>query len=169
MEKKPHQKGSMPRVAALPWPGMDGAYLMVSGRERRTKLKYGERWYPEHQEHDERVWKWSDEFRSEPVVSFLFDAGNCCAEWDGSCGPIQLWWRASQGWKPDDGAFSEAREHWFYDCAYGAGHWSQMAVDEAGLPSAFNRGDFGAIFSELRRWAEARNGDYATAADGEVA
>lgn len=151
----------MHRVKVLPWVGIEGAYLCVSGKKRRQE-RVGERWYPKNAEHDEREKTYDDtDFRSEPYISFLYDAGNCCAEWDGAYGPIQLWWKAPENWQPSDESYSQAKPHWFYDFAYGAGHWAQSAVDEAGLPQAFNEGNYGRIFDELRSWAESRNDEYA--------
>lgn len=153
----------MKRVAVLIWPGIANAYLCLSGKRRRND-RVGDRWYPPQFEHAEhKIEHESHDIRTEPAISFLYDAGNCCAEWDGNCGPIQLWWKAPVGWKPSDDSYREAKEHWYYDSAYGVGHWSQMAVDEADLPRAFNEGNYDRIFSELRSWAEARNDDYSEA------
>lgn len=155
-----HIKGGIERVATLPFPGIDNAYICLSGRERKTDLKHGARCYPKGQEHDEKVWSFSSEFQTSAVISFLYDAGNCCAEWDGECGPIQLWWNAPVGWRPEDENYSSANAHWFYPAAFGAGHWSQCAVTDENLPHRFNKGDFEGIFRVLKSWATARNDDY---------
>ncbi len=143
----------MRRVAVLPWPDMPNAYLCVSG-QRKKKERFGDRWYTGH---EERVTKYEEDLRAAPAITFLYDAGNCCAEWDGAYGPIQLWHRCQPDFKQ---GYDEARPHWFYDFAFGAGHWSQMAVEEEGLTLAFVEGDYGRIFTALSSWALSHNGDY---------
>ena len=142
----------MDRVKVLPWPGIDRAYLCISGK-RRPKKRVGDHWYVDGQHTEYREKYGDDELKTEPHITFLFDAGDVCAEWDGAYGPIQLWFRCSADFKE---GYDEAREHWFYDHAYGRGHWSQIAVSEAGLPEAFARGDYDRIFAELRSWAQSR-------------
>lgn len=143
--------GSMPRVATLPWPGIPGAFLCLSGRLREGQHAYGTKWYAKGEQHNERTEKYiDDEVRTTPVISFIFDTGNCCAEWDGEYGPIQLAWKRDAGFKAGD---TEAESHWFYPYATWRGHWSQMAVKEARLSELFNAGRYEEIFHELRRWA----------------
>lgn len=145
------------RVKVLPWPGIDRAYLCLSGK-RKPKERFGEFWYgPNHvaieNKYPER------ETRTEPCITFLYDAGDVCAEWDGALGPIQLWFKA----KPEHSSEweKEPRDHWFYDKAFGDGAWSQMAVDEAQLNEAFAQGQFDRIFAELKRWADSRQEEFA--------
>ena len=148
---------AMDRVKVLPWPGIERAYLCLSGKRRR-KQRVGDYWYGDdkHTEHRE---KYGDlDTRTEPVITFLYDAGDVCAEWDGSYGPIKLWFRQKPEYSSE---YDKGRAHWFYDFAYGDGCWSQMAVDEAGLPEAFARGDFESIFRELKSWADSRQAEVA--------
>lgn len=141
---------SMKRVAVLPWPDMQHCYLVLSGK-RRSQEPYGHRWYAGH---EERVQKWHDEhFRSEPAITFTYAEGGIAAEWDGDSGPIQLWFKSHDGYKE---GYDEAQPHWLWPFAFGAGHWSQMAVRENNLPERFNEGDYAAIFSVLRHWVQSR-------------
>lgn len=143
----------MKRVAVLPWPGIEGAFLCVSGK-RRPQCRVGDRWYPEHGGHDEHKEKFPDEdVRTIPCVTFTFQVGNVIAEWDGDSGPVQLWFKSIAGYKEE---YDEAGPHWFWPYAFGSGHWSQMAVRESGLPRAFTEGDYESIFRCLKGWAESR-------------
>lgn len=153
--KRGWTRGLMEHVAVLPWPGIDGAYLCLSGAKRRAPEKMGPRW-PKHDD----VPRFMDEVAREAQarITFLFDAGNCCAEWDGEFGPIQIWHRVAKDSKHGD---HEVREHWFYDHAIGNGIWSQMAVDQHDLPRSFISGNFAHIFSVLKSWAVNHNDDYA--------
>lgn len=151
--KEPWRRG-MPRVAILPFPGIPNAYLCLSGKMRKKSL-LGERWYDGHAEHKK---EYEDHFdRSYPGITFLYDAGNCCAEWDGEYGPLSLSWRCEESYKREH---ETVRPHWFYPFAFGVGHWSQIAVDDADLPNLFTTGNYKAIFGTLREWAESRNDDY---------
>lgn len=135
------------RVAVLPFKDIPNAYLCISGKKRKTE-QYGERFYLGHREHKNEYI--DNTFRVEPCITFLYDGGDCCAEWDGELGPIQLWYKCAADYKE---GYDEARPHWFYDYAFGAGHWSQMAVDESELPRKFNLGDYEGIFAALKSWA----------------
>jgi hypothetical protein len=152
------------RVAILPFPDIPGAYLCLSGQERPRRL-HGERWFTGHKENRN---EYSEDYHSKPNITFVFDAGNCCAEWDGELGPIQLWWKAKEGWKSEDEweLAPGAEPHYFYDFAYGRGHWSQLSVEEERLPHKFVSGDYKGIFQVLSQWATARNGDYPEAREG---
>jgi hypothetical protein len=90
-------------------------------------------------------------------VTFTYQSrcGNVIAEWDGGLGPIQIWYECAADFM--DG-MDKAQPHWFFEYAHGMGHWSQLAVEEAGLPQMFVRGDFAAIFAVLQRWADAKSG-----------
>ncbi len=140
---------TMARVAVLPWPEMDGCYLVLSGKIGKRQ-QYGDKWYAGHEEH---VWKFHDDPRTTPAITFTYVEGGIAAEWDGDSGPIQLWFKSHEGYKE---GYDEAREHWLWPWAFGAGHWSQRAVDEAGLVRAFNLGDWHRIFGELKTWVRAR-------------
>ncbi|MGI9500383.1 MAG: hypothetical protein ACR2P3_10105 [Geminicoccaceae bacterium] len=147
---------SIKRVAVLPWPGIEGAFLCLSGKRKQTE-KFGEYWYP-MSDHNQERWKFDHDLRTEPFVTFLYDAGDVCAEWDGEYGPIQLWFRKNPDYGYDD---AKPIPHWIYGEAYGSGHWSQMAVDEAQLPQRFVDGDYAAIFAELKQWADSRQNEEA--------
>lgn len=154
-------KTSMERVAVLPWPGIDGAYLCVSGSWNHPEGRaYGRRWYygpGKHAEQKDKIQKMPDKLKIadyvEPRITFLFNSGDCCAEWDGAYGPIQLWYKCDADFVNEDG-YDKAKPYWFFDHAFGSGHWSQCAVDEAGLAKSFVDGDYRAIFFELERWAK---------------
>lgn len=156
--KREWTRGTIKRVAVLPWPGIDGAFLCVSGAKRRPPEKLGPNW-PKHDNVPRHFDEPSQE--AEARITFLFDAGSCCAEWDGEYGPIQIWHRVAKGSKHGE---HEAREHWFYEHAIGNGMWSQMAVDQHDLPRSFISGDFAHIFSVLKSWATSNNADYANEA-----
>jgi len=88
------------------------------------------------------------ETRVKTTMSFLHDAGEYATEWEPEYGPIQVWHKCAE-----DAAC--AREHYYYDFTdSGPMNWSQLAVDENGLPAAAARGDFGYIFEVLKRWAK---------------
>lgn len=144
---------TMDRVAVIPWSGIEGAFLCVSGRLRNPSHREGPKWKgsnhgkgdnePEEEFHRD----WDPEV--EPVISFTFidEEAGTSAEWDGHHGPVQLFFRAE---KDDEGA----REHWLWEWATGAGHWSQLAVGREDLPMKFNQGEYEAIFRVLREWAK---------------
>jgi hypothetical protein len=152
MNKDHSVQPSMARVAVLPWHDAPGCYLVVSG-ERRRKEQYGERWYKGHEEHRQKYP--TVEVRTTPRITFTYVCNGVAAEWDGENGPIQLWFRSHEGYKE---GYDEARAHWLWPFAFGAGHWAQGAVDEAKLPDKFNEGDFDGIFRVLRDWVDSRNG-----------
>jgi len=139
-----------PRVMVLPVPGIENAYVCISGRERENRV-FGEKWYNKHQNKQKSPFH---ETFSTPCITFLYDAGNCCAEWDGEYGPVNLTFRVNE-------IHEDARQHWFYPFAiFEQDHWSQMAVTNEQFKDAFLDGDFEHIFSVLRRWAESGNNDY---------
>lgn len=114
------------RVARLPFPGIEGAYILISGSERPRE--------PYH----------SGGTRVNSLMTFFYDAGEWAAEWEPQYGPIQVWHKAASG-KP----------HHFYDFTDSdALNWSQLAVDDNELPRAFIDGDYRYIFTVLRQWAE---------------
>ena len=134
----------MKRVAVLPWPGIDGAYLCLSGRQRS---QHDEAYYQSHRELYPEVWR-GHSVQVDPNLTFTVQVGDAIAEWEPSHGPIQLWFRRDR----EDGD-RNWRQHWFFDFAYGDMCWSQLAVDDNGLPQAFIDGDYDRIFAVLRRWA----------------
>ena len=87
------------------------------------------------------------ETRVKTNMSFLYDAGEYAAEWEPEYGPIQVWHKCEEG-------APEARAHYYYDFTdSGFFNFSQLAVDENGLPGAAARGSFDYIFDVLKRWA----------------
>ena len=80
-------------------------------------------------------------------MSFFYDNGAIGAEWEPDYGPITIIYKCN---KKDE----ESRPHWFYDFYTGQGHWSQMAVEEEGLPSAFLDGDYEYLFLVLKKWSD---------------
>lgn len=144
---------AMKRVAVIPWPNIKGAHLCISGKER-PRRRVGDKWYPEHGGHKEHTEKYDDwRLGSEACVTFTYEEDGIAAEWDGEHGPIQLWWKSHEGYKE---GYDKAQAHWLWPWAFGRGHSSQLAVDDAGLPSAFIKGDYDTIFSELRSWVRSR-------------
>lgn len=137
---------NMPRVAKLPWPGIEGAFLCMSGK-RAVSTKAGWKW---HADPATKVQEQDVTEGSQPCVTFTVISGDVAAEWDGSSGPIQIWYRAPEGY---DVNYDKAEPHWLWPFAIGKGHWSQLAVEEEDLPGAFVRGDYEWIFGVLRRWA----------------
>ena len=89
-------------------------------------------------------------FRANPTMSFLYDAGKVAAEWEPEFGPILIWRKCEP-------CAENAREHYFYDFVF---HeplaFSQLAVENHGLPQSFVRGNYDYIFSVLERWTENR-------------
>ena len=80
-------------------------------------------------------------------MSFFYDNGDIGAEWEPDNGPITIIYKCSK----DD---KDAQKHWFYDYCMGYGNWSQLAVNEEGLPSAFLMGDYDWLFNILKSWSE---------------
>lgn len=156
MTKKPYVRGSMDRVACLPFVGIDGAYLLVSGQKKQNE---GERvWYPKTQQHKECAPVGYDyHVKTKPVISFVFDTGTTCAEWDGELGPIQIAHRCPEGWQSSGEDREKAEKHWFYEHAVWYGRWSQCAVDDNNLHALFAAGRFAEIFDVLREWAESND------------
>lgn len=145
------------RVAVIPFPGIDGAFLCISGK-KRSQTMVGDRWYGKP-EHTEIISRYADrDFATEPCVTFLFNVGTVAAEWDGAYGPIQITYQVPEGFTmPADSWGGEPHQHWFFPWAIWRGHWSQMAVTENRLPQMFNVGDYAGIFAVLRAWADRPN------------
>lgn len=142
---------SMERVAVIPWLDKEHCYIVVSGKHC-PKKQFGEKWYTcQHKEH---VTTYTDiPARSDPAISFTFVKDGIAAEWDGACGPIQLWFKAEN---PEGDDKSEATPHWLWPFATGRGMWSQMAMDYAGLSKCFINGDYDSIFTTLRSFVLSR-------------
>jgi hypothetical protein len=122
------------RVAKLPFPGIEGAYVLISGSKRDMKDISG--------------------FYCKGHMTFAFHVGRTLAEWEPEYGPIQVWEQAKE---KKEGT----KEHYFFDYVYDTfGNWSQIAVDEAELPQAFVAGDYKYIFNVLKDWAENQEGDW---------
>jgi len=89
-------------------------------------------------------WKTDDRERDDgnlqPIVSFVYDAGDVAAEWGpGTYGPLTLYRRGTE------------IPHYVYP--FIEDHWSQLAVNEEGLPQAFVSGNYDHIFDVLKKWA----------------
>lgn len=79
-------------------------------------------------------------------ITFLFDGGSTCVEWEPKHGPVQLWHKCGEG---DE----DARPHHFYDWHNTTPlSWSQLAVGDNQLPQAMLRGDYDYIFGILGEW-----------------
>lgn len=131
-ETCPRSPGRVGVVGRFKWPEMEGAWLLISPRLRDPKDWNGAT---------------SQGQLDAPEVSFFYDAGEWAAEWEPRYGPIQLHHRVTEGGSP----------HYFYDR-----HdsdplgWSQMAVENYGLPEMFCAGDYQGIFNVLREFCENR-------------
>lgn len=141
------------RVAVLPWPEKENCFLCVSGGMRK-KDRYGDKWYTNN--HREHTTTFEPSMTTEPRITFAYRGERVACEWDGSYGPIQIWFKCEKDFKEEH---QEARPHWLFDYAYGNGYWSQMAVDENNLYQAFNTGDYDTIFNVLKRFALSREED----------
>ncbi len=88
------------------------------------------------------------DLRTDPFITFFYDAGRRGAEWEPKYGPIQVWSKA-------DGPGENVRTHYFYEFVVNESfNWSQMAVEREGLKEALARCDIGHVFRVLKRWAE---------------
>lgn len=115
------------RVGITEFQGIEGAYLVISGR-----------------------WKNDEHDYCTPMVSFLFDGGDFAAEWEPQHGPIQIWEKCTA-------EHPKCEKHYFYDYVVKVfGNWSQLAVSNNGLPSSFVDGNYEHIYSVLKQWTEGR-------------
>lgn len=89
-----------------------------------------------------------------PHVSFLADNGDgSAAEWEPQYGPIQLWTECDESWRGEQN--EKPRAHWHFPFVEDRlGDWSQLAVEREGLKGLLARGQVGAIFDVLLRWAD---------------
>lgn len=122
------------RIARLPFPDIDGAFVYLSGRLNRDGAN-----------------------GCEAVASFVYIDGDIACEWEPRCGPIQLWFASEEG---AEGAI----QNYVFPWVDGSGHWSQMAVEREQLPQLFAAGYYDLIFATLRRWVESRKPDTASEA-----
>ena len=146
-------RSKMKRVAILPWPGIEGAYLCLSGRHTAPYAPYGPGW-SNHESKDPAADCMASRFPgSEPCVTFTWidDVNGVAVEWDGHYGPIQRWQRDD---KTHD--YDQPRSHWIWKTAYGVGAWSQTAVEKEGLDKLFIEGEYEQMFDVLKRWGQRR-------------
>lgn len=122
------------RIARLPFPGIDNAFVYLSGKLNHEGAN-----------------------GCEAVASFVYIDGDIACEWEPRYGPIQLWMAC------DEGAEGAIRNYVFPWVSGGA-HWSQIAVEREQLPRLFADGDFDLIFATLRRWADSRKPELASEA-----
>lgn len=118
------------RILKLPVPNMrEGCYLFVSG-QKEPEDGYGS-------------------LRVKPLVSFVYIQDDThAAEWMPPYGPVAV----IHGCQADA---PNATENWVFPFADSGGlSWSQMAVEEHGLPRAFNEGNWVLIFGVLSTWAK---------------
>ena len=111
-------------IKCIPFPEIDNAYVVISGHD--------------YEKNGNGVRK---------CMSFFYDNGDVGAEWEPDNGPITVIYKCEKDHK-------DAKKHWFYDYSTGTGNWSQLAVEEEGLPSAFLDGDYEYIFNVLKDWGE---------------
>ena len=112
------------KVGKTQFDGIPGAYILVSASKR-----YAE-----------------DDASLKANVSFLYDHGDVCVEWEPEFGPLQIWRKC-------DETDESAQEHYYYDFVLNRpGDWSQTAVNNYDLPGAFLRGNYHYIFVVLKDW-----------------
>ena len=115
-----------PSIKIIPFPGIENAYVVISARKNSQVIQNG----------------------CEKNMSFLYDNGNGIAvEWEPDYGPITVLY----GCNPED---EGAQPHWFFKYYTGQGNWSQLAVEEEGLPNDFLNGDYKSLFLTLKCWAK---------------
>ena len=141
----------MQRVLVLPVPENPNCFVCVSGQKQKQEA-YGSKFYGKRAPHQEFDSYSDGRFRTKPATTFAYKLNGVAAEWDGEFGPIQLWFEC------DGPASDDVREHWLFPFVRKENlTWSQLAVDEARLPEAFNAGDYQCIFSELASWVRAHS------------
>ena len=98
------------------------------------------------------------ESQIKPHVTFLADSGDgFAAEWEPQYGPIQIWTKCAEDWSGESplGSKIESRAHWHFPFVQdGTFDYSQMAVEEEGLPGMLSGGDLDGVFDVLQRWAD---------------
>lgn len=110
-------------VKILPFPDIQNAYLAISFGKTVESHPH-----------------------TKTCVSFIYDGGNGVAvEWEPEHGPIVVMYKCEKD-------HPEAKPYWFWEYCTGFGHWSQLAVEERGLPEALYSGDYQYIFNVLKEW-----------------
>ena len=118
----------MSNVMRASFPDVEGAYLLVSGSIKNEELEISQ-------------------LNTRAMVSFLLVEGDIAIEWEPNYGPIQIFYRAGLN-DPD------RIPHYVFPFVKkpGFGEWSQLAVEQEGLPQAFIAGNYKYIFDVLAEW-----------------
>lgn len=115
-------------------------------------------------EKDKRALEMGD-VRANPIMSFLYDAGEIAAEWCPPHGPIQIWRKADKDTKYkqptfDDDAtpdYIEPQPHYAYPFVIPRlAEWSQLSVERYQLADYAIEGNYQYIFNVLKTWTENR-------------
>lgn len=123
-------------IKCIPFPGIEGAYVVISGRHRSI----------------ESLKRTSFGVDLKTTMTLFFDSGNGIgAEWEPEYGPITTYYSV-----PED--HPKAQEHWFYPFVDGTGHWTQLAVEKHDLKLRFLEGDYEYIFGVLKEYSGKRIG-----------
>lgn len=118
------------RVAVLPFPGIENAYLSISAAVSPKEPPF-------------------DGVRLSPTMTFAYVNGRVAAEWEPQYGPIQLWYERAA-----DDHENDRMPHWLWPFGSKSNaRWSQMAVDRHALREAFAGGNYEYIFQVLADWA----------------
>ncbi|MDY7037911.1 MAG: hypothetical protein SV375_17335 [Thermodesulfobacteriota bacterium] len=112
-------------VKCLPFPGIENAYVVISGYKTKTLKFCGD--------------------GVKKCMSFFYNGGDIGAEWEPESDIITVICKC-------DKKHEHSQEHWFYD--YCIEHMSQHVASGYGLPGAFLRGDYIYLFKVLKAWAE---------------
>jgi len=119
-------------IKKIPFPDIDGAFIIISAHE----------FLDEH--------KRPRGNGCEPTLSFVYINGDYAAEWEPQYGPISTIQKA-------DADAEGVRECYIFGHRVDSPlNWSQLAVEDMGLPRAFLRGHYEFIFDVLRSWVEDR-------------
>ena len=114
-------------VERIAYPDYEGAYILLSFGVKPSD--FAETWL-------------------EPTISFLYDAGEQCCEWEPSYGPLQLW-------KKCGADHPNRMKNYFYEWVESKpGNYSQSAVEETGIKIHLAAGNYPAVFDVLKHWAE---------------
>jgi hypothetical protein len=114
----------MSNVAIIPFPKIDGAYVIISARK-------------------------SDSANGvKKNMSFFYDGGSGVGvEWEPDNGPFTQITSCSKD-------YDVAKKHWFYDYYTGNNDWSQLAVDASGIAEKFINGNYEDLFAILASWLD---------------
>jgi len=110
-------------IKVIPFPGIPNAYVVISGYAD-SNMGNG----------------------CQKCMSFFWGTPEGGAEWEPEYGPITKY-------TPCDKNTEGAQPHWFYEYTIGGAHWSQLAVENEGLPRMFVEGDYQGLFAVLARWS----------------